>query len=155
MHGPMAMGGAASVGVTTTAHTYTAAGTYAVREIVTDGYGCKDTTSGTINAYKPVAAFNAVPTFPCVGATVNFNNTSTGAASSSWQFGDGGTSTTTSPAHIYTASGVYTVRLIVTDIHGCSDTATYVGYITVTQPVAAFSESDSFSICPPLSAGSI
>jgi gliding motility-associated-like protein len=144
-------GATASVGVVSVGHTYTAAGTYAVTEIVTDGYGCKDTATGTVNAYRPVASFNAVPTYPCVGATVNFNNTSTGAASSSWRFGDGGTSAITSPTHIYTIAGTYTVMLIVTDIHGCSDTATFVNYITVTQPTAAFSESDSFSICPPLS----
>ena len=144
-------GGSASVGITTVGHSFTVAGTYTVTEIVTDGYGCKDTATGIVNAYKPIASFNAVPTFPCVGATVNFNNTSTGAATSSWKFGDGGTSTAVSPTHIYTTSGTYTVILVVTDTHGCSDTAKYVNYITVTQPVAAFSESDSFSICPPLS----
>ena len=144
-------GASATAGVVTVVHTYTVAGTFAVTEIVTDGYGCKDTAYGTVNAYKPVAAFNAVPTYPCVGTTVAFNNTSTGAATAYWLFGDGGTSAVMSPTHIYTASGTYTVKLIVTDTHGCSDTANYVNYINVTQPVAAFSESDSFSICPPLS----
>ena len=143
-------GGSASISTTSTAHTYTVAGTYTVTEIVTDNIGCKDTATAIVSAYKPHAAFTAVPVHPCVGATVNFGNASVGAVSSEWDFGDGGTSVVSTPSHIYTAPGSYTVRLIVTDIHGCKDTALYVGYINVTQPVAAFSMTDSFSICPPL-----
>ncbi len=141
-------GGTASLGSTSTAHTYTVAGAFTVREIVTDVIGCKDTATTTVNAYQPIAAFTATPLHPCVGATVTFNNTSTGAVSSAWVFGDGGTSASTSPSHVYNSAGSYIVRLIVTDIHGCTDTA--ILPLNVTRPVAAFSESDSFSICPPL-----
>ena len=74
-----------------------------------------------------------------------------GIVSSYWTFGDGGTSTATSPTHTYTSPGSYTVTLIVTDVHGCTDTLTNVSYINVTQPIAAFTESDSFSVCAPLS----
>jgi len=141
----------ASVATNPTGHTYTAAGTYSVTEVVTDNIGCKDTATGTVTAYKPAASFYASPTYPCIGSVVSFSNTSAGIVSSYWMFGDGGTSTATSPTHIYNAAGAYTVSLIVTDVHGCTDTLTYVNYINVTKPVAAFSQSDSFSICPPLS----
>ena len=146
-------GTAASLGIPTTAHTYTTAGTYSITEIVTDNIGCKDTVvdPDLINAYKPVATFYASPINPCVGAVVNFYNTSAGIVSSFWTFGDGSTSTLMSPTHIYSLSGSYTITLVVTDAHGCTDTAQMLNYINITQPIAAFTENDSFSICPPLS----
>lgn len=144
-------GSSASVSTNPTGHTYTAAGTFSVTEVVTDNIGCKDTATGIVTVDKPVAAFYASPTYPCIGSVVNFYNTSVGIVSSYWMFGDGSTSTATSPTHIYNATGAYTVSLIVTDALGCTDTLTYPNYIHVTKPVAAFSQSDSFSICPPLS----
>ena len=146
-------GGSASLSTLTTSHTYTSAGTYSVTEIVTDNLGCKDTLTNPtpINVYKPVAVFGAYPTYPCAGSLVTFVNSSVGIVSSYWTFGDGGTSTATSPTHTYTSPGSYTVTLIVTDVHGCTDTLTNVSYINVTQPIAAFTESDSFSVCAPLS----
>ena len=140
----------AYVATSSTNHTYNTAGTFGVTEIVTDNIGCKDTATGVINAYKPVASFYAMPTYPCVGALVTFNNTSPAIVSAFWMFGDGATSGAISPTHAYAAPGLYTVKLVVTDAYGCTDTATYVNYINVTQPVAAFTESDSFSVCAPL-----
>lgn len=46
------------------------------------------------------------------GATATFANTSQNAASYDWDFGDGQTSQQAQPAHTYTATGTYTVRLI-------------------------------------------
>ncbi len=42
-------------------------------------------------------------------------------ASWQWYFGDGGQATTQNTSHAYTAAGLYTVKLIVTDINGCID----------------------------------
>ena len=143
--------GTASVGLPVVTHTYVAAGSYTITDTVTDNIGCKDTFSrGTITVYRPHAAMTPSTIFPCIGASMTFTNTSTGATSSSWDFGDGATSIATSPTHSYGAAGVYTIRLIVTDIHGCLDTATYISYITVSKPVASFYMDDSFAICPPL-----
>jgi PKD repeat protein len=62
------------------------------------------------------AAFTASPTAGVPPLTVTFTNTSTGDYTSSlWGFGDGITSTLTSPTHTYTAAGVYTVTLTVSD----------------------------------------
>ena len=146
-------GGSASVATPSTSHTYTAAGSYSVTEIVTDNAGCKDTLTrpALLTVYKPHAVFVASNVFPCKGTGVLFNNTSTGITGSFWMFGDGDTLTAGSPLHTYTAVGTYTVKLVVWDAHGCSDTATYLNYITVTSPHAAFTMDDSFTICPPLS----
>jgi gliding motility-associated-like protein len=146
-------GGSASSVVTTpvTTHIYTAAGTFTVSLTVTDVIGCVDSAFfSPIRVYRPTAAFTASNVHPCVHVPTTFTNTSTGAVSSLWTFGDGATSTVTSPAHAYTAAGVYTVRLVVTDVLGCRDTLTQTAYITVTTPVASFNMSDTFSICPPL-----
>lgn len=58
------------------------------------------------------------------GSTVNFENTSTKATNYQWDFGDGGNSTATDPAHTYSTSGTYTVNLIASS--PCdSDTISY------------------------------
>jgi serine protease len=58
-------------------------------------------------------------TFSTSGLTANFTDTSTDSGGSigshSWTFGDGGTSTATSPSHTYAAAGTYSVTETVTD----------------------------------------
>ncbi|MBC7552854.1 MAG: PKD domain-containing protein [Taibaiella sp.] len=146
-------GGTATVTTSPITHTYTAAGTYTVRSIVTDNIGCVDTSvrPALITVWKPNAVFTAGTTYPCVGSLVHFYNSSSGITGAYWLFGDGDTSTAISPDHVYNAVGAYTVKLIVYDSHGCTDTASFTNYINVTKPTASFFMSDSFSICPPLS----
>ena len=54
---------------------------------------------------------------------VNFINTSSGASSYNWSFGDGTTSTVTSPSHTYTPAGTYTVSLTADASGGNSTTS--------------------------------
>ncbi len=145
-------GATATVGTSPITHTYTAAGTYNVTEVVTDNIGCMDTAVRTslITVWRPHAVFSVSTNYPCIGSIAHFNNTSSGITGSFWMFGDGDTSSTTSPDHIYRTVGTYTVKLVVIDAHGCRDTAVYAGYISVTSPHAAFYMDDSFSICPPM-----
>jgi Zn-dependent metalloprotease/PKD repeat protein len=78
-------------------------------------------TTGSTNT-APVANF----TFTTSGLTANFTDTSTDAqnniTSRSWNFGDGTTSTATSPSHTYTTAGTRTVTETVTDAGGLSST---------------------------------
>jgi len=105
-------------------------------------------TSGEVIPVPVVteAGFSASPTTGAAPLSVQFTDSSVGAVSSSWNFGDGAQSTATNPAHTYTTPGTYTVTLAVTGVSG-SDTETKTGYITVTSggttpvpsaPVAAF-----------------
>ncbi|MFC2155082.1 PKD domain-containing protein, partial [Acidobacteriota bacterium] len=77
--------------------------------------------------------FTASPTSGGYPLTVNFTDLSIGATSWSWDFGDTGTSTDRHPTYIYTAIGVYTVTLTVSNASG-SDFITKTDYITVTAP---------------------
>ncbi|MEI9946375.1 MAG: PKD domain-containing protein [Chitinophagaceae bacterium] len=119
--------------------TYTTSGTFNIK-LENNFGGCTQsvTHSVVVNA-KPTAAFTATQTNFCqVPAVANFTNTSTGAASYQWTFGDGGTSTVQNPSHTYNATGNYTVQLIVTSAAGCVDTLTRTEYIRVQRPTIAF-----------------
>lgn len=81
-----------------------------------------------------MAAFSATPVSGTAPLTVQFTDESQpgseAIASYSWNFGDGGTSTDASPAHIYGAAGTYSVTLTVS-APGGSDSETKTGLITV------------------------
>ncbi len=134
-------------------HSYTAAGTYTVKEIVTDNFGCMDTskipTRPVIN--KPTAIFNSDNPVTCSRSEVNFHNGSTGAVSNLWFFGDGDTSILGQPKHTYTTPGNYDVKLVVTDFAGCRDTLIIKEAVIVHPiPTASFHMDDSFAVCPPM-----
>ena len=79
-------------------HTYNTPGTFSVKLKVTDAVGCSDsiTINNLVIATDPVPDFISADTLVCPGSTVNFTNTSAPAGfTSQWDFGDGGTSTTT------------------------------------------------------------
>ncbi len=64
---------------------------------------------------KPLASFNANTTTYCDSGTVSFANNSFDTDTYLWDFGDGFTSTDSTPVHTYTAPGSYTVSLLGTD----------------------------------------
>jgi PKD repeat protein len=95
------------------------------------------------------ADFTAWPTAGTAPLTVVFTNTSTGGYTISlWDFGDGVTSTQTSPTHTYTAIGAYTVTLTVSKVSGTpllpGDTSTLVrpNYIIVQENMPPYEPSD-------------
>ena len=144
-------GGTASLSSPSTTHVYTNNGSYAVREIVTDIFGCKDTAKfSPIIVNRPVASFSVSNPFPCAWDSIYFTNSSTGIVSSLWLFGDGTTSAVYSDWHAYKTKGTFIPKLVVKDVYGCTDTAISPTVVDVTRPTAAFNMSDSFSICPPL-----
>jgi len=118
-------------------HTYSAGGTYTVSLTVTSAT-CNDTETKTgyiIILGGPTAAFVGAPTSGSAPLTVNFtdqsiNDPNAGALQYAWNFGDGGTSNQQNPSHTYSAPGIYTVMLDVSN--NCrSDNETKVNYINV------------------------
>ncbi|MCB0795578.1 MAG: PKD domain-containing protein [Flavobacteriales bacterium] len=112
-------------------HVYLNAGpgdrTDTVQLVVSTLFGCTDTATAMVTVSPPVvAAFthNAQP--GCAPLDVQFNNTSSGAVSYVWDFGDGTTSTQSSPAHQYINNTLFLqnhlVSLIATSASGCVDT---------------------------------
>lgn len=135
-------------------HTYTDTGLFNVRLTITDNLGCSDAIvrDNLVRITSPKAGFAAAATKFCQGGLLQFTDTSKGYITSySWSFGDGGTSTLQNPAHSYSgADALYTVKLVVTDTVGCTDSVTKVNYIEVKRPKPAFTVSDTTAICPPL-----
>jgi len=89
--------------------------------MTTDAVGCTDNTTFTVTDPSPVANFSVVPD-SANGYLVTAFNTSTPGVYYFWDFGDGTTSTATSPAHLYTAPGTYMVCLQAVSAGSCGDT---------------------------------
>lgn len=109
-------------------HTYTTAGTYTIKLVAIDSSTCNiiDSTSYTITVSpNPVASFTYSPTQAQANTPYVFTNTSTGATSYLWSFGDGERLATiskdTTVSYTYTASGDYDVCLTATNDYGCTN----------------------------------
>ncbi|MEL6191098.1 MAG: PKD domain-containing protein [Bacteroidota bacterium] len=140
----------------TTSFLYTTPGTYQSSLVVVDQNGCRDTSYQTITVNSiPDANFRALDTIGCAVANIDFVDMSTGANplnNWSWTFGDGGTGSVQNPTYTYLNDGLYTVKLVVSDVNGCTDSLTRTNYIHLDHPEANFTISSPTS-CPgsPLS----
>jgi PKD repeat protein len=108
-------------GATNRSFTAVTAGAYSVS--VTDANGCKATSAETtVTVFsKPTVSFTS-SLQAGTGSVMNFTNTSS-AGTVRWYFGDAlnSTSTQANPTFWYKANGTYSVRLVVTNANGCSD----------------------------------
>ncbi|MDF2187531.1 PKD domain-containing protein [Paraflavitalea sp. CAU 1676] len=131
------------------AHTYTKEGTYTVKLVAVDLYGCSDsmTREQYIQVRDPRAGFAMSDSFAtCPPLLVNFTNQSQQFTQVLWDFGDGNYSVLTNPSHIYTYPGVYRAKLIITSPGGCHDSL--VRIITVKGPTGSFTY-DKLKGCVP------
>ena len=88
-----------------------------------------DTVSAIAEINPPVASFTESQNSGTVPFSVIFSDTSTNTPTTwAWDFGDDGTSTVQNPAHTYTSTGTYTVKLTAANIVG-SNTQIKTGYI--------------------------
>jgi gliding motility-associated-like protein len=126
-------------------HTYPNQGSYDVRLVITTSTGCQDTLK-IIKAVrvgsKPHADFIAAPLNVCAFAPVNYTDLSTSAWIPPtdewlWDFGDGVTSGSQNPMHVYADTGYFNVTLIAYN-NGCPDTLVRPKYIYVRPPVSKF-----------------
>ncbi len=94
-------------------HIYNATGLYNVTLIASSSDGCTDSIVNQVEIPNVnISSSIGAPDTACVNQSVTFTNISTpGADSSGWKFGDGTENTGSSVSKIYTAPGVYTVKL--------------------------------------------
>lgn len=78
--------------------------------------------SALVNVIHPTANFVISSHTLFESLPITFQNTSTGAVSYQWEFGDGNTSTMVHPNNTYLIPGTYEVTLIATNELGCKDT---------------------------------
>lgn len=100
-------------------HTFTDAGLYNITldvcsSICPEGEDCESISLPLliIDTVGVVANYLAFPTTVCLGSSISFNNFSFNAETYLWDFGDGDTSSQSSPSHTFTEAGTYEVTMI-------------------------------------------
>lgn len=106
-------------------------------------------SSGPANV-APVASASVVAASGVAPFTASFSSSASTDSdgtivSRSWTFGDGGTSTASSPTHTYTAPGTWVARVTVTDDDGATSTASVV--VTVVAPTPPDPDPDPTDPC--------
>lgn len=136
-------------------HTYTTAGVYSLGLSIRDALGCVFNYTSAPDAViisKPNVGFSSLDTLTCTNKPITFANTSTGNGplQYAWTFGDNTTGTQQSPVHNYSTTGIFDVKLVVTDAFGCKDSVLRPAYINISFPHASFSMRSYTANCPPL-----
>jgi len=118
---------------------YGSAGTYTVTLTVSRNGNSASTSrtitvaSGTAATQPPIAAFDLSSSSVSLGDNVAFTDRSTGSPVSwQWTFGDGGTSSAQSPAHVYASPGTYMVTLVAANSAGSSSLSKQISVTSIT-----------------------
>ncbi len=130
-------------------HFYSTPGTFLATLTVSSG-GCTSSTSMNILVRpNPSAQFYTTDNLSCdTSFTVSFLDTVSNIATWTWDFGDptsgaANTSNLQNPTHEFMNFNLYTIKLVVVDIYGCTDSLTRPQYIQVIQPFVNFTQTDS------------
>jgi PKD repeat protein len=104
---------------------YAQPGTYQVSVNVANPLATAMAKAGITVVATPAATFSLGDPMPTPGQPVEFVNQSGGQPPHTfvWDFGDGTTSNEANPIHAFHAPGTYTVRLLVENEHGVSETS--------------------------------
>ena len=127
-------------------YNYSNPGTYTVTLYVTNDNSCTDSTKINLTVYpKPNPDYSINDSIQCLSTNsfifTNKSSISAGSISYLWRFGNGITSSATSPTHKYNTAGNYTVTLIVTSGFACADSLSK-NIVVDLSPKAKFSIND-------------
>ncbi|CAA9479125.1 MAG: CBM44, partial [uncultured Segetibacter sp.] len=103
-------------------HAFPGVGVYNVKLVLTDTTFCNapDSIEIPLRIASNLKALFQTPKSGCAPYNAIFENVSEGGQQFYWDFGDGTTSTETSPVHLYSMPGTYTVRLRAVDSGTCN-----------------------------------
>ncbi len=127
-------------------HTYQDTGYFDVTLIIETEHGCRDTLvfiDYIAAGDTPVADFIPDTTRACASTAIEFFNLSINSDSSSWIFGDGGSSSLFEPTHQFADTGYFSVMLIALD-RGCPDTLIVDSLVYIDPPIALFLPNSAF-----------
>ena len=105
-------------------HQYSQVGSYDIRLLVTDKFGCRDSIQkpAYVKISFPKARFTVSDSLSsCPPLLVHFKNAAENYTKLNWNFGDGNTSELADPSHYYTVPGIYFATLTATGPGGCTD----------------------------------
>lgn len=129
--------------------------TYSVVLTAFTAAGCSDSYTNTVTVFSvPKATFTTNVPLGCSPIPATFTNTSTGASSYLWSFGDGATNTSTTAVltHTYINNTLllktFSVQLLATSANGCKD-STLMIITTYPKPIFNFTMIPT-SGCSPL-----
>jgi gliding motility-associated-like protein len=125
-------------------HVYTSEGNYTVKLFATNASGCTDSLVKIdfIKIKIPVVTIDNLPEKGCVPLSHAFSATVNSVdpiVKYQWIFGDGSSSSSVNPTHVFTRPGKYTITLVYTTQGGCVDTTRVIDGIRVgTKPQPQF-----------------
>lgn len=111
-------------------HSFTFFGTYNISLQVKALNGCTDTkVVDSLIKLIPIKidSLNIKPIEGCVPLSVSMNasiSAKDSIVNYTWQFGDSTTSFEKSPTHLFTKVGTYSIKLVIENINGCTDSLT-------------------------------
>jgi PKD repeat protein len=128
-------------------YTYSIPGNYQIQLLSQDANGCFDSSFSSIHIFpEPNANFTFSNTNSCFQPVlVDLLNTSLGSNYYYWDFGNGISSSNTSPNFNYDSIGVYNISLIAGNSYSCEDTIIQ-SFNVYQQPQAIFNPNQD-SIC--------
>lgn len=115
----------------TVSHVFASGGSFKPKMILIDAAGCQVPITGadTIKVIDVTTKIKIPQTQFCDSVRLSFSDSSTvindNIASYSWNFGDGGTSSSINPIHFYSQIGNYKASVLVTTQFGCKATDTF------------------------------
>lgn len=136
-------------------YTYNQIGSFNVSLTLVDTNGCIASINKTnyIQTVAPIVTFSTPDTIRCIGLPIRFlgqAQSSFGASQFFWDFGDGTTGTGRAPSKTYAQAGLFTVKLIVTDSIGCTDSLIRTNYIRIIDPTPNFGGAPLSGYCAPM-----